>query len=232
MGKSARSTTSADRTTTSGGQSGNTGPDAATQDRINQIWQATQNSAGGGAPSSVTGAQGYYGGATAAGQQGIAALGGDTAATQKFMNPYQQQVVDAAMKNFGVQNQATEQQMNDAATRAGAFGGSRHGVATGVALGENQRNQGAQIASLLQGGYTDAMGRAGQLAGLGMDAAGAGANLGMIAGSPALWQANVLKQGFSGLPYGTTYDSRNNQATSHIGTKLDLAAKANVPFFG
>jgi len=204
--------------TTSGGGSGTQGPDAVTQGRVTDIYGAGERAAGMPPPTGVTDAGNYYGGATAAGASGVAALGGDAAAAQKFMNPYQQQVIDAAMKQFGVQNTNTENQMNDAATRAGAFGGSRHGVATGVALGENQRNQGGILANLLNSGFEGAMGRAGQVAGLGMGAAGAGADLGMVAGNPDLWKMNVLKQGFSGLPYGQQYSNRNNQAQT--GTAL------------
>lgn len=191
--------------------SGKSGPDAATQAKVDEIYGAAQR-AGGAVPTSVGGAQDYYTGAQTYGAQGNAALGGDAAAAAKYMNPYQSQVLDAMTAQFGVQNKMTENQMNDAATRAGAFGGSRHGIATGVALGENQRNQAAQYAGLLNSGFESAMGRAGQQAGMGFDAAGAGANLGMTAGSPDLWKMNTLRGGFSGMPYGTTYSGRGNSS--------------------
>lgn len=227
MGKS--STVKADKQTTSGGQSGQQNVDATTQARGNEIYGAAQNAANGGVPTSVSGAGDYYGSQMGYGNQGNAALNGDAAAAAKYMNPYQQQVLDAATAQFGVQNKMTEQQMNDAATRAGAFGGSRHGVATGVALGENARNQSAQYAGLLQSGFNGAMDRAGQAAGMGYNAAGANANLGMIAGSPDLWKMNVLKQGFAGLPQGMTYDSRNNQATTKTG--YEGTASFKIPGF-
>jgi hypothetical protein len=202
--------------------SGSTGPDAQTQGRVDEIYGAAQGAANAGVPGAVSGASDYYSGAQGYGAQGEAALGGDAAAAAKYMNPYQQQVVDAAMTQFGVQNKNTENQMNDAATRAGAFGGSRHGVATGVALGENQRNQGQIVANLLGQGFEGAMGRAAGQAGRGMDAAGAGANLGMTAGSPDLWRMNVLKQGFSGTPYGTTYKGRGQQDMSGRTSRTDI----------
>lgn len=199
VGKSRQKTTS----------SGKSGPDAATQAKVDEIFGAAR-AAGGQMPTQIGGAQDYYGGATAAGRTGIDALSGNADAAAKFMNPYQLQVLDQMTKQFGVQNQMTERQMNDAATRAGAFGGSRHGVATGVALGENQRNQAAQYAGLLNSGFEGAMGRAGQVAGMGFDAAGAGATLGAQYGSPDLWRMEALRRGFSGMPYGQTYSGRGN----------------------
>jgi len=128
VGKSAK----ANKTTTSGGQSGSTGVDAKTQGRVDEIYGAAQR-AGGAVPTSIGGAQDYYSGQMGYGNQGAAALGGDAAAAARYMNPYQNQVLDQMTKQFGVQNKMTENQMNDAATRAGAFGGNRHVVATGVA---------------------------------------------------------------------------------------------------
>ena len=178
------------------------GPTATTRGRVKQVWDAAEGAAG-SIPQPILQAQGTFGGAQTAGQTGLDAITGNRAAQDQFMNPYQNQVMDQMTKQFGVQNQMTEQQMNDAATRSGAFGGSRHGVATGVALGENARNQAMQTAGLLNQGFEGAMGRAGQVAGMGMQGAQMGANLGMTAGSPDLWRMNVLKQGMEGQPYQT-----------------------------
>lgn len=217
----------ASRQTTSGGQSGSTGVDAATQAYIDQIRGAAQG-AGSAVPGSVAGAGNYYTGAMGAGQQGLAALGGDAQAAARFMNPYQSQVLDQMTKQFDVQNQMAMRNVNDAATRAGAFGGNRHGVATGVALGENARNQAAQYAGLLNSGFEGAMGRAGQVAGMGFDAAGAGANLGMTAGSPDLWKLYALRQGFTGLPYGQTYQGRNDQATARTSGSFEGGLRLGI----
>jgi len=179
-----------------GKQKSNSGVSKATNKRASEIFSAAQR-AGSSVPTSVTGAQNFFTGAQGAGQQGMAALGGDVAAAQQFMNPFQQQVIDQMNDQFGVQNQMTMQGVNDAATTARAFGGSRHGIATGTALAENARNQGMQVAGLLNQGFEGAMGRAGQVAGMGFDAANAGANLGMVAGSPDLWRMGVLQRGFN-----------------------------------
>jgi hypothetical protein len=89
-----------------------------------------------------------------------------------MMNPYQSQVIDANNKNWQKINANTVNQTNDAATAAGAFGGSRHGVAEGVALSENNDKQAAQDAGLMQTGFESTMNRAGQAANLGFGAAG------------------------------------------------------------
>lgn len=201
--------------------SGTQGPDAVTQGRVTDIYNAAQ-AAGGQVPTGVSGAQDFYGNAQTYGQQGAAALGGDPTAVARYMNPYQDQVMNRMFDAFGRQNALTSKGVNDAATRAGAFGGSRHGVAEGVALGENGRNQQMQVASLLQGGYNDAMGRAAQSAELGFNAAGAGANLGMTAGNPDLWRMNILRQGFQGMPYGTTYTGRGRQDSSGVTSTTSL----------
>jgi hypothetical protein len=218
---------SADKTTTSGGRSGTQGPDAITQAKIDEIYGTAQR-AGGAIPGSIGGAQDFYSGQMGYGNQGNAALGGDAAAAAKYMNPYQSQVIDAMMAQFARGDKRTEMQMNDAATRAGAFGGSRHGIATGTALAENRVNQNAQIAGLLNSGFEGAMGRAAQQAGMGFNAAGAGANLGMTAGNPDLWRMNILRQGFVGMPYGTQYQDRNNQATTKTGGEFSYGARVGL----
>ena len=180
------------------------GATGATQKMQKEAWRATQDAANAGVPGAIGRAGDYYGSGMGAGRTGLDALSGNADATQRLMNPWQQQVADKMTENFQYQNKQTENQMNDAATRAGAFGGSRHGVATGVALGENQRNQGMQMAGLLQGGFDQTMNRAGQLAGYGMGAAEQGANLGMTAGNQQLWRMNTLNRGFNPLQRSTS----------------------------
>lgn len=188
------------------------GPTKTTRQRVGEIWNAAQGAAQ-SIPQPILQAQGTFGGAQTAGQAGLDALSGNPAAQQQFMNPYQQQVVDQLQAQFGVQNQNTVNQVNDAATRAGAFGGSRQAVAQGVALGENQRNQAGLLANVYQSGFDNSMNRAGQLAGLGLNAAGQGAELGMQAGSPDLWRLNTLRRGFDGTPYQTY----GKQSSTNLG---------------
>ena len=104
------------------------------------------------------------------GDVGARALGGDQAATDQLMNPYQSQVMDAVGADFDKQRAAAHTQSNQAATQAGAFGGDRHGVMEGARLGELDSAQMATQAQLRQTGFNDAMGRAGQAANLGLGA--------------------------------------------------------------
>jgi hypothetical protein len=83
-------------------------------------------------------------------------LQGDMSA---YMNPYIQNVENAALDNM---NRAYKQNVNtigDQALGANAFGGSRHGIAEGVAAAENARQMGDLSAQLRSQGYNDAAGR-------------------------------------------------------------------------
>ncbi len=180
------------------------GPTKATNQRASEIYGAAQDAANGPRPGAVTGAEGFYGQATGQGRLGLDALTGNAAAQQQFMNPYQSGVIDKMNEQFGVQNQMTSNMVNDQATRAGAFGGSRHGIATGTALAENARNQGMQVAGLLNQGFDNSMNRAAGVAGMGMDAAGQGAQLGMEAGNQDLWRMRTLQRGFNPMQTGAS----------------------------
>lgn len=182
----------------------NQGVSKATNARASEIYKAAQGAANAPIPGAIGDAQGMYGAGTQAGRTALGALSGDPNAARQFMNPYQQQVIDQMNQQFGVQNQMTTNAVNDAATRAGAFGGSRQGVAQGVALADNARTQGMQMAGLLNQGFEGAMGRAGQVAGMGFDAAGAGANLGMTAGNRDLWRLNTLQRGYNPIQTGSS----------------------------
>lgn len=181
----------------SGGKN-KSGATKATNKRAGEVFDAAKM-AGASVPQPILQAQGTFGAQQTAGQAGLDALSGNADAAQKFMNPYQQQVMDQMTAQFANQNQMTTQGINDQATQAGAFGGSRHGVAQGVALGENARNQGMLTANMLNQGFEGAMGRAGQVANLGFGGAQAGANLGMEAGNQATWRANQLRRSFNPL---------------------------------
>jgi len=73
--------------------------------------------------------------------QAIGQLGGITGAPTQaqldaYMNPFQQSVIDATMTELNKQGQLAESQLASQAQQAGAFGGSRFGVAQ-AELGEN-----------------------------------------------------------------------------------------------
>jgi hypothetical protein len=118
-------------------------------------------------------------GQTAAGVAGYqpgSFLTGDMSA---YMNPYIQNVEQAALGNMGQAYKQTLNTIGDRAINAGAFGGSRQGVAEGVAASENARQMGDLSAQLRAQGFQQASGmmqsdmdRAMQGQGLNLQAAG------------------------------------------------------------
>lgn len=188
--------------------------DNKTQDYMQQV-MAAATAAGKAGPSPLTtGAGDYYSNLMRQGNLGMGALSGDPNAVKTMMNPYQSQVVDATNRQWDNTDQHTMNAVNDRAVQAGAFGGSRHGIATGTALADNNMNRMGQISGLLSGGFNDAMGRAGTLAGYGMAGAGANANLGMGGvGNSNQWLMEMLKRGYLG-PMGTQSNSSGTSVSS------------------
>lgn len=76
------------------------------------------------------------------------------------MNPFTQQVIDRLDASAGAGRRQALNEVADRAGAAGAFGGSRHGVAEGVALGEFDRNRADQTAGLVHEGFREAADRA------------------------------------------------------------------------
>jgi hypothetical protein len=86
----------------------------------------------------------------------------DPALAQQYMNPYQQQVIDEAVKQINRQGQIQQQNLSAQAVKSGAFGGTREGVQR-AELGRNiAEAQNQAIIGGLQQGYGQAMGTAQQ----------------------------------------------------------------------
>jgi len=96
----------------------------------------------------MAGAGGMYGLSSAGAGANYMNMATDPRATQAFMSPYMQNVVDVqkseAMRDFGRQ----VPQMQAAATRAGAFGGSRQAIVES----EGRRNLGNQLQQIQAAG--------------------------------------------------------------------------------
>jgi hypothetical protein len=153
-----------------GQQTQSTTVDPKTQAYVEQMRQA------------ALGAQGnpLYAQGRQLGGVGLSALGGDAGALQQLMGGYGSQL-DPYWNQL---RQTTLGTIGDQATQAGAFGGSRQGVAEGAALGQIAQGQAGQR----YGEYQNALGRAGQLANLGFGV------------DPQLM--GILNQGIG--PYGQT----------------------------
>lgn len=191
--------------------------DAQTQARMGSIWNAGEAAGNAGASPLANQAGNTFSDYQSGGNLGFAALMGDPNASKAFMNPYQQQVIDANNANLARVNEQTSNQVNDEATRAGAFGGSRHGVAEGVALSNNDMANQRQNAQLLDQGYGAAMNQAATTANLGFGAAQQGAQLGLAGvGSPDLYRLNMLKQGYVG-PTGQQSNGAQTTSQGSVG---------------
>jgi len=78
----------------------------------------------------------------------------------KYMSPYTQEVINRGMDDIYRAQQKGMGQLGAAASKAGAFGGSRHGVAEGVAAGEYGRAAGDFAATQREKAFAQAMGLA------------------------------------------------------------------------
>lgn len=83
-------------------------------------------------------------------------------AYQQFMSPYQQEVISQTLSEFDRQRQIQEQQIKDAALRAGAFGGGREGVQLAEFGAQSGRERALLQSGLLQQGFQQAQQAAAQ----------------------------------------------------------------------
>ena len=146
--------------------------------------------AGAANPAATTNPYQAAAGAQQAAMGTTAGLMGATAAQgmANYQNPYENQVVQAALRDVGSQAQQGFNQLDAQATQAGAFGGSRHGIAQAeMAKGYTQQMADAAARMRAQGfntalGASQAdmsrqLGAAQQLAGLGAQSFGYGQSI-------------------------------------------------------
>lgn len=81
---------------------------------------------------------------------------------QSFQNPFEQQVVQGALGDIERQRQMAINDVGASATRAGAFGGSRQGVAESLTNEAAMRQAGNVGANIRSQGFNTAAGLAGQ----------------------------------------------------------------------
>ena len=93
-------------------------------------------------------------------------LAGFQPSAQQYMNPYTQEVIDRTQQDIMRQQQMAQNQLGAQATQAGAFGGSRQGVAEGVMAGEYGRMAGDIAAQQRQQAYNQALDTAFRTAGV------------------------------------------------------------------
>ena len=179
--------------------------------------------AGGGNPSNVY--QGAAQGLTQAGQTAgnVAQYQPQsvTANLPQYQNPYTQSVIDPALADVERQRQMAVNDVGAAATRAGAFGGSRHGVAESLTNEAAMRQAGQLSANLRSQGFGQAANLAQQ------DIANQ-----MAAGGLNLSAANALGN-VSNLGFGmgqSIADQQMRQGTMQQGLTQQLIDAARGQF--
>ena len=116
--------------------------------------------AGGANPSMVQPVMNPFQRASSANMQAMNTFSNPAAAAANMMNPYQQQVVDATIRDVGNAAQMGLNQIGAQAQSAGAYGGSRQGIAEAEALkGFNQQAL-DQVSRLNQQGYQQSINNA------------------------------------------------------------------------
>ena len=115
--------------------------------------------------------------------QGLQMAGQGTVASgmgpniQAFQNPYTQQVIDRTQADIERQRQMAMNTLGAQASQAGAFGGSRQGVAESLTNEAFARQAADTLARQRQQGFNTALGAAQQQQGIGLQAAGQLANI-------------------------------------------------------
>lgn len=102
------------------------------------------------------------------------------------INPYTEAVTDMALRDYGKQRDISGKKINDAAQAAGAFGGSRHGVAQGMFDQETSKGVSDIVTSQREKGYDAATRR------LDSDRANLLSSAGQLAGTQTARDAGTL----------------------------------------
>jgi hypothetical protein len=76
---------------------------------------------------------------------------------QRYTNPYQQMVIDRGLSDIDRANALDQKNLNDAAVKASAFGGARHGIAQGELLRNTEDKRNAFLTENLNTGYNNAI---------------------------------------------------------------------------
>jgi len=175
-------------------------------------------------------------GTTGAGVQALGQMNFDPNRAQAFMDPYQQNVTNEALKEIDRQSQMASNQLAGKAVQAGAFGGSRFGIQQSETARNAQDLKSRRIFEDLSRNYqqaqataqaanTQRMQQAQQFGNLGKQTSGIG---GMMAGLGAqtqqLGQSDVNQlMGIGGM------QQQQQQRLFDVNT-ANIAAMENAPF--
>jgi hypothetical protein len=137
---------------------------------------------------------------------------------QTYMNPYTQQVIDLAGQDIERQRQMAQNQLGSQAQAAGAFGGSRQGVAEAMTNSEFARQMAETSAGLRQQGFNTALGASQQDVANQMQAA--------FANQDAFGRSQEFGQGL------TLDAQRANQQAAQQAAQLRLQGSSQLGGFG
>jgi hypothetical protein len=108
----------------------------------------------------------------------------------QFMNPYTSEVIGRTGMDMARQAQMQQNTLGAQATKAGAFGGSRHGVAEGTMMGDYGRAFGDMAAQQRQAGFNTALGAAQNQQSMMSQLAGQGFGFGQQLNAQQMGQGN------------------------------------------
>ena len=149
----------------------------------------------------------------------------------QFMNPYQQQVVDATIRDVGNAAQMGLNNIGAQAQRSGAYGGSRQGVMEAEALkGFNQQAL-DQVSRLNQQGFNNAINNAFRSA-QGLQGVGSQAfNMGQAINQQQMQQGTMQQQLMQNLINAARgqYDNFSSAPANKLALPLAALGAAPVP---
>lgn len=147
----------------------------------------------------------------------------------QFMNPFDQNVVDTTLRDVGQASQMAMNNLDAQAQKAGAFGGSRHGIAM-AELGKNYQQQALdKVGALRQQGFNNAMNNAFRSA-QGLQGIGSQAfNMGQAINQQQIQQGAMQQQMMQNLINAARnqYNQFASAPTNKLG--LPLAALGATP---
>ena len=109
----------------------------------------------------------------------------------QFMNPFTSAVTQRTMQDIGGAQQQAMNQLGAQASRAGAFGGSRHGVAEALTNQGFIKQMGDTAANLNMQGFNTALGAAQNQQGIQSGLAGQGFGFGQQIGNQQMQQGSM-----------------------------------------
>lgn len=148
----------------------------------------------------------------------------------QFMNPYTSQVINRAGNDMQRQQMASQNALGAQASAAGAFGGSRHGVAEGQMMGDYGRAFGDMAAGQRQAGFNTALGAAQNQQGMLSQLAGQGFGFGQQLNSQQSqmgMQQQAMQQALIDAAKGQ-YSGFTGSPTASLGAPLAALGAANM----